>query len=162
MKDQDCTVKLNETAEIEVNTADLDQLDIVNLSDGAYHILKNNKSYKIEVLDTNASSKSIQLKINGRPYNIAIEDHYDRLVKKLGLSAVSSNKVNQVKAPMPGLVLEVAVEIGQAIKKGDGLLILEAMKMENVIKSGGDGVVKEILIEKGTAVDKGQLLIQME
>ena len=63
---------------------------------------------------------------------------------------------------MPGLVLEVAAEIGQEVKKGDPLLILEAMKMENVIKSMGEGKVKAIHIKQGEALEKGQLMIEME
>ena len=62
---------------------------------------------------------------------------------------------------MPGLVLELNVEAGQTIAKGDPLLILEAMKMENVIKSAGEGVVEEILVKKGAAVEKGALLIKL-
>ena len=75
---------------------------------------------------------------------------------------MNTQKVTDVKAPMPGLVLGVSVEIGQEVQKGDGLLILEAMKMENVIKSVGEGIVKAIHIEQGKAVEKGQLLIEME
>ena len=63
---------------------------------------------------------------------------------------------------MPGLVLSILVEPGQAVQKGDVLLILEAMKMENVLKAAGDGTVKNIAVAKGAAVDKGQLLLEME
>ena len=73
-----------------------------------------------------------------------------------------TQKVGDIKAPMPGLVIEVAVEIGQTVTKGDKVLILEAMKMENVIKAAGDGVVKAIHTTKGQPVEKGQLLIEME
>lgn len=81
---------------------------------------------------------------------------------RLGLQAGGGQKINSVKAPMPGLVLEVSVAPGQAVQKGDTLLILEAMKMENVIKAAGEGVVKAIPATKGLAVDKGQVLIEFE
>jgi len=70
--------------------------------------------------------------------------------------------LKNIKAPMPGLVLDVLVESGQTITKGDQLLILEAMKMENVLKAAGDGVVKSIEIKKGNTVEKGQILVEME
>ena len=63
---------------------------------------------------------------------------------------------------MPGLIIDILVKEGQAIQKGDQLLILEAMKMENVIKAEGEGIVKSILTEKSKAVDKGQVIIEME
>ena len=162
MNKETYTIQINDTATIELKKNEVEQLDVIRHSDGSFHVLKNNKAYKAEIVNTDEDHKKIQLKINGSLYQINIEDLYDNLVKQLGLTNITSNKINEIKAPMPGLVLDIAVQIGQEVKKGDGLLILEAMKMENIIKSGGDGIVKEILIEKGTAVDKGQLLIQME
>jgi len=70
--------------------------------------------------------------------------------------------MDNVKAPMPGLVLDILVEPGQSVQKGDNLLILEAMKMENIIKASGSGVVKNIPVHKKDAVEKNQLLIEME
>ncbi len=162
MKNSTYTISVNGQYEMEVDQATALQLDIKPQGDDSWHILKNKKAYIAKVVATDFAHKKIQLSLNGKTFQVSIADDYDRLVKQLGLSVVSSVKVNEVKAPMPGLVLDIAVEVGQEVKKGDGLLILEAMKMENVIKSVGDGVVKEILIEKGTAVEKGQLLIQME
>lgn len=69
--------------------------------------------------------------------------------------------MDNVKAPMPGLVLDILVEAGQSVNKGDNLLILEAMKMENIIKASGNGVVKNININKKMRL-KNQLLIEME
>jgi len=62
---------------------------------------------------------------------------------------------------MPGLILRMMVEEGQEVKKGDSLCVLEAMKMENVLKAAGDGVVKKIVVKEKTTVEKGQLMIQM-
>ena len=71
-------------------------------------------------------------------------------------------KVSDLKAPMPGLVLSIDVEVGKEVKKGDALLILEAMKMENVIKSPTDGVIKSIAVKTSQAVEKNQLLLNFE
>jgi len=77
------------------------------------------------------------------------------------MSATSDEKMDHVKAPMPGLVLDILVEVGQTINKGDNLLVLEAMKMENIIKASGTGIVKNIKVNKKDAVEKNQLLIEM-
>ncbi|MCH8126850.1 hypothetical protein IIC38_12945 [candidate division KSB1 bacterium] len=66
-----------------------------------------------------------------------------------------------VRAPIPGLVLDIVVEIDQEVNKGDGLIIMEAMKMENEIKSPGKGKVSKILVKKGDAIDKGLVLIEL-
>jgi biotin carboxyl carrier protein len=78
------------------------------------------------------------------------------------MDKLMGNKANLLKAPMPGLVLKVLVTEGQAVKKGDGLLILEAMKMENIIKASSDGMVKKIHIEEKNIVDKNQKMIEFE
>jgi biotin carboxyl carrier protein len=71
-------------------------------------------------------------------------------------------KISEIKSPMPGLVLDILVQPGDVIKKGDQVLVLEAMKMENIIKSQTDAVVKSVPIEKGVAVEKGQVLVKFE
>jgi biotin carboxyl carrier protein len=68
----------------------------------------------------------------------------------------------QIRAPMPGLVLEVIVSVGQRVKPGDVLLRVEAMKMENDIKSDAEGTVKEILVSKGDEVLEGAVLVVLE
>lgn len=160
MENYQITVNNNKT--IELKKSESATLDLILQNDGTYHLLDNNKSYHIQVLEQNQDTKSLQLLINGKSYSVQIEDEYDQLVKKLGLEVTSSQKINDIKAPMPGLVLEVAVEPGQSVSKGDTLLILEAMKMENIIKAPGDGTIGEILIEKGTAVEKGAVLIKLD
>ena len=137
-------------------------LDMLEVGNQEFHVLQDNQSYHCKVLETNYEKKTLTLEVNGSKYTINIEDEYDLLVKKMGLSAIVSHKITNIKAPMPGLVLDVMIEAGQTIEKGTPLLILEAMKMENVLKSEGDGVVKSIEIAKGAAVDKGQVLIEME
>jgi biotin carboxyl carrier protein len=77
------------------------------------------------------------------------------------MDAGSAQKVGDLKAPMPGLVVDIPVKEGDVVKKGDTLVILEAMKMENALKAVGDAVVKKINVKKGQAVDKNTLLVQM-
>lgn len=138
------------------------QLDAVREEDGVLHVILNNKAFRAELLSADDASHLFVLKIDGNEYHVNIADKYDRLVSQLGLKAGGQQKANQIKAPMPGLVLNLLVEAGQEVSKGDPLLILEAMKMENVIKASGDGKVKSVNVKKGDAVDKGLLLVEME
>jgi biotin carboxyl carrier protein len=134
--------------------------DIEAINGKEYHLLLNKRSYNIQLIKADFSEKKLLVKIDGQKYNIEVKDKYDELLHNLGLDSIAAKKVNDIKAPMPGMVLNILVGEGQQVKKGDSLLILEAMKMENILKSPADGVVKKIVATKGVAVEKNQLLIQ--
>lgn len=135
-------------------------VDIRELQDGHLHFIYKNKSYNAEVVSENHDDKTSVVKINGRIYEVGIEDQFDSLLKAMGMAAGSGKVAKEVKAPMPGLVLNISVVEGQEIKRGDNLLILEAMKMENMLKSVTEGVVKKIYVSKGDKVEKNQVLIE--
>lgn len=127
-----------------------------------HHVLHNNSSYTVEVVHIDKAEKSCTLMVNNKEMTISIEDRFDALLHQLGMDNMNNQKVNEVKAPMPGLVLSIIVKPGEEVSKGDGLLVLEAMKMENIIKSPTDGVVKSIEVEQSNAVEKNQVLIKFE
>jgi biotin carboxyl carrier protein len=124
-----------------------------------FHVLYQNQSYYFEVVGFDSENKVYTIAYQGQKYEIGIKDRFDQLLSSMGLDAVSKPKVNDVKAPMPGLVLSIKVKEGMEVKKGDPILILEAMKMENIIKSPVDGIVKSIAVKEKQAVDKNQTLI---
>ena len=93
---------------------------------------------------------------------LQIKEPIDQLLASMGLDMAAMKKAEPVKAPMPGMILRVLVEPGQQINKGDGLLVLEAMKMENVLKAGTSATVKAIRVSERTAVEKGAILIELE
>lgn len=134
--------------------------DIIKIRDDVYHLLKDDISYNLEIVKHVPEEKQLVVKINNTTYTLGIKDKYDDLLHSLGLDSLASKKVNDIKAPMPGMVLNILVTEGQEVKKGDPLIVLEAMKMENVLKSPTDGIIKKIAINKGIAVEKNQLLIQ--
>lgn len=138
------------------------ELDFVREANGQFHVLLHNKAYRAEVLHMDHQGKSFTIRINGNNYQVKLADHYDQLIDRLGLKADAGKKIDQILAPMPGLVLEIQAKAGDKLKEGDPLLILEAMKMENVIKAPADVVVKEILVKKGASVDKNQVLVRFE
>jgi biotin carboxyl carrier protein len=133
--------------------------DIKQLNAAAWHIINNLRSYNVEVISFNSSEKTAEIKVNNNIYSISAKDQFDILLDKLGLSSLNAAKISEIKAPMPGMVLKVFVSEGMKINKGDNLFILEAMKMENIIKSPADVTVKTVKIKHGDKVEKGQILM---
>lgn len=137
-------------------------LNSTGLNDKSTHVIYQNRSYTIEIVTFDKAEKTAAIKVNGSIYKITVEDQFDQLLKQLGMDNLTANKVLQIKAPMPGLVLSVLVAEGDEIKKGDSLLVLEAMKMENMIKSPTDGIIKKIAIKQGDKIEKNQVLITFQ
>lgn len=145
--------------DLQVNGAPI-SWDMVRIADGYFHIIYQHASYRAEVLKADTATKTFTLKINGRIYTVALQSKFDLLLEKLGMNSAAGSKVNSVKAPMPGLIIDLKVKVGDTVQKNDPLLILEAMKMENILKSPGDGVVKALKVKKGDSVEKNQVLIE--
>ncbi|AFL84295.1 acetyl/propionyl-CoA carboxylase, alpha subunit [Belliella baltica DSM 15883] len=134
--------------------------DFKKTSEKFYHIIQEGKSFNLEVVSVNSEEKTVTLKLNNKPATVKMQDKFDLLLEKLGMNTLKGNLAKEIKAPMPGLIFDIKVSEGDVVKKGDPVLILEAMKMENIIKSPGDGTVKTIKIKKGDSVEKNQVLIQ--
>ncbi len=163
-------VIINEQQTFEVETQSKQTLlngesfewDLVTLNNGHFHIIQNNRSYNVEVLEADYTEKSFKVKINQNIYNLAAKDRFDLLLEQMGMSSTAKNKVNNIKAPMPGLIWDIKVQVGDTVKAGDVVLVLVAMKMENALKSQGEGTVKNIKVAKGDSVEKNQILIEFE
>lgn len=155
-------VKVNDSLSFDINKDSISQLDAVPTEANHLHILHQNRPYKAEIVSADFNQKHYTVKVNNNTYTVAIANDLDQLIKDLGFEVGLTKQVNAIKAPMPGLILEINVEVGQTVKENDPLLILEAMKMENSFLSPRDGVIKSIAASKGDAVDKGQLLIEFE
>lgn len=155
-------VKVNNSLEFDISTEDVQKADIIKTSNAKFHVLQNNIPFKAEIISSNFHQKEYVIKINNNTYQVNISDGLDNLIKDMGFTVGAAKQVNVIKAPMPGLILEININIGDVIKENQPLLILEAMKMENSILSPRDGVIKSISINKGEAVEKGQLLIEFE
>ncbi|WKK81964.1 acetyl-CoA carboxylase biotin carboxyl carrier protein subunit [Marivirga arenosa] len=134
--------------------------DISKTDHQSFHIIYKNKTFTAHVDEIDYDNKTFKLQLNGKVVELELKDKMDLLLEEMGISDMDSNQVNDVKAPMPGLIIDIMVAPGDEVKKGDPLLILEAMKMENVIKAEGDGTISEIKANKGDSVEKNQLIIQ--
>ena len=137
-------------------------LDINKSKEGSYHVIHNFKSYNIELVELDRENNSVKLNINGQNYTSKVNNEIDMLLKKLGMDKLTTKKVNELKAPMPGLVFKILVDVGQQVNEGENLIILEAMKMENNLKSPTTGKIVEIKVNEAEAVEKNQILIVFE
>tara|TARA_R110002073_G_scaffold72537_1_gene177796 strand:- start:839660 stop:840142 length:483 start_codon:yes stop_codon:yes gene_type:complete len=155
-------VKVNSTEEFQISKESVKKLDVISTEPNSFHILKNNETYKAEITQANFNEKTYTVTINNNTYTVNIQDSLDVLIKDMGFEIGAGKKINELKAPMPGLILEINVAIGSEVKEDDPLLILEAMKMENVLIAPRDGVIKSISVAKGDTVDKNELLIAFE
>jgi len=136
--------------------------DMKPLPDGTFSIISENNSYVAAVEHIDRENKTIKIKLNQQVYTAAITEPIDQLLAKMGINNSAEKKARVIKAPMPGMILKILVSPGQQLKKDDPLLILEAMKMENVFKAPADAVVKAIRAEEHKAVEKGEILIELE
>ncbi|RKE94767.1 acetyl-CoA carboxylase biotin carboxyl carrier protein subunit [Ichthyenterobacterium magnum] len=159
---QSFKTNVNNTFDFDITKDDVSKLDSIKISDAKSHVIQHNTSYKTEIIEDDFNKKKYKVKVNNNTYKINITNDLDVLIKDMGFEIGASKKVNNIKAPMPGLILEINVKAEDEVKENDSLLILEAMKMENVIASPRDGIIKSIAISKGDAVEKNQLLIEFE
>lgn len=133
--------------------------DLVSTGAGSFHVIRDGKSFSADVISAEPAEKKFVIAVSGNKYTVFVKDKYDELLHALGMDGGGALRVAEVRAPMPGLVLDVKVSEGDDVKKGDALLVLEAMKMENIIRSPADGKVKKVNAKKSLAVEKNQVLI---
>ncbi|KAA5534060.1 MAG: acetyl-CoA carboxylase biotin carboxyl carrier protein subunit [Myroides sp.] len=155
-------VSVNKEYNFDVTEEQMLAADAVSLDQENFHVLHNNTSYHAKVVNTDFINKTYTVVVNNNEYVVSIANHLDQLIKEMGFEVGKAKVVNAIKAPMPGLILEINVTVGQEVNEGDNLLILEAMKMENSFDSPRAGIIKSIAVTKGQAVEKGQLLIEFE
>lgn len=139
---------------------DFPKVDAVHLENGTYHLLHRNKKFLVKLLEVDVDGRPTKVQVNGRSFQIDIKKELDLLIDSMGLNSSKSTKVDVIQAPMPGLILNILCETGQTVTKGDSLLVIEAMKMENIIKSPGSGIIQKIHIVQGQSVNKNQILLE--
>lgn len=135
------------------------QYDMIKLPSGEYHMTVEGKSYTIDILAKDTATGKLAMRINGRVMNTTLQNKLAELLKSMGMES-GKRKLKELKAPMPGLVLNVLVEEGQEIAEGQEIMILEAMKMENAIKSPQAGTILSIAVRNQEKVEKNQILIE--
>lgn len=105
---------------------------------------------------------SFELSIAGHRFTLEALDERTRVIRELSGGASKAKGPAHLFAPMPGLIVRIAVKEGDAVRAGQGLVVMEAMKMENELRATADGVVKRVVASPGSAVEKGALLLELE
>lgn len=135
---------------------------LVRLSDNCFEIELSGKTLTIEVLSFDLDNKQLQIRNNHRVYDLTFKHSIDEILDSMGIKRTSDDKNTSIKAPMPGKVLEVVAKEGDHVQKGGPILILEAMKMENVLKAENDCVIRKVLITTQENVEKNQVLVELD
>ena len=143
-----------------LSSLDFEELNV--LGSNIFELKNKNGNKLIEVLAYDLDNKTVTIRYRHHTYDIEFKNDLDRVLDKMGIKRSVENINRDVKAPMPGKVIELIAKVGDQLQKGDGILILEAMKMENVIKAETICIIKKILINKLDNVEKNQVLIELE
>ncbi len=134
-------------------------IQFINVN-GAYQVTMDGQTHLADLVKLDRETKEVVLRMRGKKYAFQLKEPIDLMLDQLGMKSGAAKKLNHLKAPMPGLILKVIAEAGGKYKAGDPLLVLEAMKMENVFKAATDVEIKSIQIAERQSVEKGQVLIE--
>lgn len=159
--DKQYIVKANEF-QFSFTREEIDTADVASLSAELFHLIRDHRSCNAKLLATDATGKKLKIEIEGETFDVEIKDELDQVLEQMGFAKANIQQVKDIKAPMPGLVVDIAVSEGQEVSAGDKLLILEAMKMENSIIIHTGAIIKKVLVSAGQAVEKGQVLVELE
>lgn len=135
------------------------EVKIEALGGREYRIHKGGRDYQAFLVSEDAAEKTSTWWINGFTYEVQSLSEIDEKLEAMGVGARAAFGIETLKAPMPGMVLSIPVQEGQAVKKGDTLIVLEAMKMENALKAPHDAIIGAIKAEAGKPVEKGAVLL---
>jgi biotin carboxyl carrier protein len=156
-----CQLSIRETGEglqIDLDGKKL-HVDMAPVAPEVYSLLVDGRSYEVQV---RSQEDGYQVFFGPRHYTVRIEDERARMVRELSADALNHDRPREIRASMPGLVVRVEVGEGDPVKPGDGLVVVEAMKMENEVRSQQKGVVKQVFVKQGMTVDQGQTLLILE
>ena len=123
---------------------------------------KDGVKYECRLLFHDTAKNTVIIKVNGAKITVELKKEVDFILESFGISGDSAQSINELKAPMPGVVLDIKVALGDELKKGDPLIILEAMKMENVLSAPIDCIISSIEVKKKETVEKNTLLIKFK
>jgi biotin carboxyl carrier protein len=150
------TIELNPNNQILVNGEPY-TLDFEQMADsGVYSLLLNNHSVQAMVEERD---KVYEVQILGELYQVQVQDERAYRLAQARGSIADTHGEALVKSPMPGIILKVLVADGQAVTKGDKVIILESMKMENELRAPRDGLIHHVSVAAGASVEKGQVLV---
>ena len=135
------------------------QPEISRIDESTYLVILDKKPYYVSVLKKGKDHRDFEFLINNKPISVRIRHSSEQASNNKSLPH-SRPLVENIKAPMPGLIVDVLVHDGEEVIDGQPLLILKAMKMENIIRAPHDGIVKHVSVKKEQKINKDDTLIQ--
>ena len=134
------------------------QYSFQSLGQNRYSLIYNGQSHLVHIIKENGI---YHVHIDGQYFPVLVEDERSRELRKLVQQAKQASGEVIVVAPIPGLITKIKINKGDKVQAGDGLVILEAMKMENEIKATTHGIVDQIFVEDGAPVEKDQKILSI-
>ena len=153
------TVEILDEHRISVN-GQVQQIDFESVSgQPVYSLIIDGKSYESYVYET---EEGLQVLMRGQLYNLTVEDEREKRLRSAAGGGASASGEYNLKAPMPGLVVSIPVAEGDVVEKGQVILILESMKMQNELKSPKEGTISRIRVKPGETVEQRQALLSVQ
>jgi len=134
-------------------------VDARRLEDGVWSLLIDGRAFEV---DLDGGVPDVKLQVNGEPVQVKLLDERTRRIQEVAATVATRpgrSGPAEILAPMPGRVVKLLAKVGDVVKGGAGLVVVEAMKMENEMKSPRDGSVTEVKVKEGQAVEAGQILV---
>ena len=136
--------------------------DWKQLAPGVFDVRMGNRNVRIERMDGPDPAGNITVRVNGVVQTLQVLNQQQLLLESMGMTAGAETQEKHVESPMPGKILQVMVSPGAEVGEGDSLLVLEAMKMENVIRAPRAGIIEEVHARVGEVVEKAAVLVTYE
>ena len=156
IEDKTYEIEINEGGEITADGKPI-TIDFQSVADQpVFSLIMNNQSYEASI---SSSEQGVEVLLLGQLFYVEVEDERQRRLRQSSGGGSLQVGEYQLKAPMPGLVIAVPVEDGQAVEKGQDLVILESMKMQNELKAPREGVISRVRVKTGDRVDQNQVLV---
>jgi len=134
-------------------------VNLLRVDSTLYSLLIGGRSFEVDLLEV---EDAFMVLVDGQPFRVEIQDEQERRLRAAAGKGAARAAKRTVAAPMPGKVVKLLVKPGDAVKAGDGVIVVEAMKMENELKAPAPGTVKEIRVAEGKAVGAGEVLVVVE
>ena len=152
-------IVLAHTSRGDFTTGELRELEVSLLPDQSYLVMVKNKPIVVRIGSWSDDLRNFAVRVGRDKVEVGLVREIDQLVQSMGFNKSVRLWVETLRAPMPGLVKQVLVQEGEEVVAGQNLIVLEAMKMENVIRSPQAGKIKKIEAKPSLTVDKGQALV---
>lgn len=145
---------------IEIDLASETNYEWTPIRPGDYLLRVGNRTFTVDSI--RIVDEHVQFRIDSNPYSIPFMDEQAVMLEKLGFHKKATTSKGDLKAPMPGRIISVHVNVGDVVSSGQRLIVLEAMKMENELRSILDGTVSAVHVQSGQSVEKNTVLIEVQ